>query len=125
VVSLEPSKPATHGWPGQVEKWVQGIHNLARVAGRYPQAAYTGITRCLQVEWTYLQRVVPDIGEAFRPIETAIRDVFLPSLFGEPNSTVLADHRDLFQLPVRYGGLGLPLSPENGQNRHTASRLSC
>jgi hypothetical protein len=110
-------------WVGnQVVKWVQGIHDLARVAGRYPQTAYAALTRCLQAEWTYLQRVVPGIGDAFLPIEAAIRDVFLPSLFGEQDPDFLDDFRDLLQLPVRYGGLGIPLSNTNPMPRYDASK---
>ena len=34
----------------QVAKWVDGVKALAKVAVRFPQAAYAGFTHCLQAE---------------------------------------------------------------------------
>ena len=31
----------------QVAKWVEGVEALAKVAVRFPQAAYTGFAHCL------------------------------------------------------------------------------
>ena len=87
----------------QIEAWEAGVKTLARVAKRFPQTAYAGLTKSLQTEWTYLQWVVPDIANAFAPIEEAIKTDFLPALFdGEPPD------RDLTQLPVRMAGMGIP-----------------
>ena len=57
------------------------------------------LTRSLACEWDYLQRVVPDCGQAFKPVEEALRETFLPTLFG----TEISDaERLLFQLPVKF-----------------------
>ena len=53
----------------QVQQWIDGVHRLASVARRYPQAAYAGLSQSLQSEWQYLQRVTPDIAPAFAPLE--------------------------------------------------------
>jgi hypothetical protein len=89
----------------QIQKWVQGVESLAKVARRHPQTAYAGLAKSLQQEWQYLQRVVPDCGTAFAPVEEAIRSVFLPALLGgEAEET----QRALTSLSVRQAGLGLP-----------------
>ena len=96
----------------KLETWKLGIKSLARAAKRYPQTAYAGLTQSLQSEWTYLQRVVPNIADSFTPIERAIATEFLPALFeGEP------PERRITQLPVRMAGLGI-LDPELNCNRH-------
>jgi len=39
----------------QIQQWVKGVERLAQVAPRYPQTAYAGLTKSLQLEWQYLQ----------------------------------------------------------------------
>jgi hypothetical protein len=86
---------------GQVKKWVHGIRDLARVVRRYPQAAYAGLTRSLSMEWTYLQRVVPEVGDRFKPVEKALVEDFIPTLFDEPGDNAkLQAMRPLFALRV-------------------------
>jgi hypothetical protein len=99
----------------QIEKWVAGVRDLSRVAHRYPQAAYAGLTKSLQTEWTYLQRVVPDLEAHFTAVEQVIVDEFLPALFGEEDGAVLEPLRALFTLPCRLAGLGVP------DPRHTSA----
>jgi hypothetical protein len=100
------TKEALDQWlEPKIQQWVTGVESLAQVAHRYPQTAYTGLAMSLQQEWQYLQRVVPDCGSAFQPIEDAIRDVFLPALL-QGNST--ETQRELTSLAVRHAGLGIP-----------------
>ena len=44
----------------RVQKWVHYVEKLTNAAESQPQAAYTALTKSLQFEWTYLQRVIPD-----------------------------------------------------------------
>ena len=67
----------------QIQKWVGGVEALARVAKRFPQTAYAGLAKSLQSEWQYLQRVVPNAGLSFAPVEAALTTTFLPSLLQE------------------------------------------
>ena len=92
----------------KVEGWVDGVRALARVADRYPQTAYAGLAMSLQHEWQYLQRVIPEVGAFMDPIEEAIREEFLPALFGG-DLTVDDDLRELLALGVKRAGLGLPV----------------
>ena len=61
-------------------------------------------------DWTYLSRTCPDIGSLLLPLEHTLRLKLLPSLttLDAPNDVF----RDLFALPSRHGGLGLP-NPES------------
>ena len=56
--------------------------------------------------WTYLSRTFPDVGPLFEPLEKVLRYRLIPSLTSQetPNDTM----RELFALPCRHGGLGIP-----------------
>ena len=71
-----------------------------------PQAAYVALTKSLQCEWVYLQRVVPDCRSLFAPLENIISSLFLSAMFGCQISSL---ESELFFLPVRFGGLGILL----------------
>ena len=90
----------------KVEKWVALIGKLADIAVDYPQAAYTAMTRSVQCEWQYVQRTVMGCGPWFEPVEQALSVRFLPALLRLER--VSPEMRQLFALPVKFGGLGLP-----------------
>ena len=91
----------------QIEAWTEGVKTLAHVAKRYPQAAYAGLTKSLQAEWSYLQRVVPGVGHLMEPIETALEEVFIPALFGD-STPDMENIRVQLSLTVKKAGLGIP-----------------
>jgi hypothetical protein len=91
----------------KVEKWVEGIKTLAKVARRHPQTAHAGLVQSLQGEWQCLQRVMPETSDAFAPLEDAISEHFLPALL-EESSENLAPMRALLALSPRQAGLGAP-----------------
>ena len=90
----------------KVEKWVALIGKLADIAVDHPQAAYTAVTRSVQCEWQYVQRTVVGCGPWFAPIEQALVERFLPALLRLEH--VSPELRQLYALPVKFGGLGLP-----------------
>jgi hypothetical protein len=107
----------------QVQQWIEGVHSLAKAARRYPQTAYAGLSRSLQAEWQYLQRVTPDISPAFVPLEEAIATVFLPALLDATIEEV-AKLRPIIALPMRKGGLGIPDPTTTGALSFAASTAS-
>ena len=66
-----------------------------------------------------MSRVVPGIAELLQPVEQAIRQCFIPSLTGQSVPGKLG--RDLFALPTRLGGLGLPNPAETSEGQFEAS----
>ena len=93
---------------GMVDGWVYGVRTLAAIAVKYPQTAYAGLASSLQGEWQYLCRTTPGVASALAPVEAAIREDFLPALFGGNRSIEITnDLRTLFGHSVKKGGLGL------------------
>ena len=70
-----------------------------------PQAALVGLTRSLQCEWNFVQRVVNDTLQLFAPLEKMLEENFFPSLLGTSSGT--HSDRVLYSLPVKRGELGV------------------
>ena len=52
----------------KVDVWVDCVDKLSQAAIKAPQAAFASLTKSLQCEWDFLQRVVPDCADAFTPL---------------------------------------------------------
>ena len=88
----------------KIQVWEHCIDKLATAAKHQPQAAYTAMSKCMQFEWSFLQRVIPDCRDAFSKIRKKVNDTFWPALF---DGSVDENEVKLFSLPARMGGLGV------------------
>ncbi len=91
------------------------------MADTYPQSAYAGLQKSLQMEWQFVQRVVEGIGESFTDVQKAITECFLPALFRDT-----LDEKDdvrllLCGLPVKHAGLALPDPTKSAPSNYEAS----
>ena len=59
----------------------EAVEILSGVARKHPQSAYAGLQKSLQQEWSFVQRVTLGVGDAFGPMETALKETFVPALF--------------------------------------------
>ena len=79
---------------------------MARVTGKHPQTAYTGLHKSLQKEWDFVQRVTPDTGTAFQPVEDELCNVLLLALCKGATSQI--PKRAVTGLPVKQAEIALP-----------------
>ena len=86
----------------KVIEWCAEIEALAGVANTEPHAAYAACTYGMFSKWSFLSRVVPDIGPLLQPLEDSIRYKLLT---GRPPFNDL--DRQLTALPAKFGGLGI------------------
>ncbi len=78
------SQEAHNQWiQPQIQQWVRGMEHIAQVAPQFPQMAFAGLTKSLQLEWQYLQQVIPRTSPVLTPIKEAIATTFLPALLAE------------------------------------------
>ena len=105
----------------KVQSWVDEITTLSTIVRTQPQSAFSALTHGIMSHWTYILRTCPDISTHLIPLENTLRTVFIPALTsqGPPNDLV----RDLFSLPFRLGGLGIP-NPSLLSNDQYANSLS-
>ena len=86
----------------KVADWVHAVEVLARIAVKYPQSAYAGLTMSLQAEWQHLSRAVPGEEDHLQPIKDAIWGKFIPALMGQTEAEVVDDNmRALFANSVK------------------------
>ena len=91
------------------------MRTISGVYRKHLQYVYAGLQKSLQQEWEFVQRVIPDIEDAFGPVETSLRDAFLPALFQGVGELTLG--RGVTRLRVKQAGLDIPdptkTAPEN------------
>ena len=92
---------------------------LFGVSRKHPQSAYAGLQKSLQQEWSLVQQVTPGIGNAFGPVETALRETFVPDLFEGLGNGV--PERGVTRLPIKQAGLSLPGPSQTAPENWTAS----
>ena len=84
-----------------------------------PQAALSAFTKCICHRWTFIQRTISNVKHLFIPLEECIRNTFIPALIGRQISD---SEREIFSLPVRFGGIGIANPTENAQREYDASK---
>ena len=88
----------------KVEEWVAQVTSLAEFATTQPQSSYVAFVFGLRHHWTYFLRTLPDIAPFLEPLERAIAGLLVPAI---TEHVTTQEERDLLELPVRLGGLGL------------------
>ena len=82
---------------------------------------YTALTHGLQSKWTYLCRVIPNIGHLLSPLDEKLRSDLLSALTGRPPPSNL--DCALFALPARLGGLGIRIPSKTADSELQSSLL--
>ena len=71
-------------YPKKLLEWVSIVKELSIVANQhFPYSAYTGMNKSLQHQWTFFQRVIPNIAQLLLPAENAIAEYFVPAIYGK------------------------------------------
>ena len=93
-----------------VNEWITQLKLLSTVAKSEPQAAYSGFTAGFKHKLTYFIRTIPNFAACLKPFDEIIDNEFIPAIteghFCSP------DDRRLLSLPVRMGGMGIPIFSE-------------
>ena len=102
-----------------VEEWVEQMGELTRIAKVEPQAAYSSFTAGFRHKTTYFMRTIPNLQEVLKPLDNIINNSFIPAI--TEGHVLSADDRKLFALPVRFGGMGIPIFTEICQQEYENS----
>ena len=92
------------------DEWIAELIELSKIAKSEPQAAYSAFTAGFQHKMTYFIRTIPNLTDILKPLDDCIDDKLIPAIT-EGHVLTEAD-RILVSLPVRYGGLGIPIYRE-------------
>ena len=94
-----------------VDEWKSQIEKLSDIARSEPQAAYSAFTAGFKHKLTYFMRTIPDISEILRPVDEVINTKFIPAI--TERAAISERDRNLLALPVKLGGLGIPIFSES------------
>ena len=89
------------------------MRKLAEIAISEPQAAFAAYTHGEMHKFNYFLRTITNMEDFLAPLDKVINDEFLPALLGE---TISDSDRELFKLPIRDGGLGIPILTQKAVN---------
>ena len=103
----------------KVKCWVNDVEDLADIAKDEPQLAYACYTKGMSHRWTYVLRTIPDIKHLLAPLEEAIANVLIPAILGRDVSVL---EREILELPVRFGGLGMPNPVKTADREYKCSK---
>ena len=105
----------------KVLEWCKDLRHLSDIAVREPQAAYAAFVYGLSKRWSYVCRTTPEIKAELEPLEREIRETFIPAILNRIFSCT-DQLRDVFSLPPRYGGLGIPIMPNVSEQEYEFSQ---
>ena len=104
----------------KVAKWCEEIHQLAEIAKSQPQAAYAAFTHGERHRFSYFMRTIPGMKDLIQPLDDVIDKELIPAILG--NDTFSPIDRELFSLPLRFGGLGLPVFSSIAEEEYLISK---
>ena len=90
----------------KVSSWCEEVEKLAEFAKSQPQAAFAAFVHGEQHKFGYFMRTIPFMEEFMEPLDRIINDKLLPAILG---TTFSEEERNMFSLPIRLGGLGIPV----------------
>ena len=102
----------------KIKEWCNEMEILSEYAKSQPQSAYAAFIYGEQHRFSYFLRTIPGMEKYLEPLDKVINEKFLPALFGTPISPI---DRELFSLPIRAGGLGIPIYTEKASSDFEAS----
>ena len=100
--------------------WSHDLKELAKIARSEPQAAYSAFTSGFKHKMTYFMRTIPNIENEMADFDKIIDQELLPAITEGHNFS--ADERLLISLPVRMGGLGIPIFADLCGREYIASK---
>ena len=104
-----------------VDRWCNELRTLATLAKTQPHAAYTVFLKGIASKWRYHIRSTNSPPDAFKSLDDVINLNLLPALTGRQFTCDSAE-RQLLTLPVRLGGLAVPVMSAIISHERAASR---
>ena len=102
-------------------RWVEELQALAKMAHTQPHAAYTVFSKGMLGRWQYHLRAMAASPSCLQILDDTLDQQLIPALLGhEPGGR--SPERQLLSLPVRYGGLAIPIVAWSAPHQHAASK---
>ncbi|XP_028416582.1 uncharacterized protein LOC114540659 [Dendronephthya gigantea] len=92
---------------GLVDSWCNQLILLSKIARSEPHAAYAAFTSGFKHKLTYYIRTIPNIKQQLTKVDEVIDNTLIPAITEGHICTV--EERLLLSLPVKKGGLAVPM----------------
>ena len=89
----------------KVKDWCEELDKLSEFALSQPQAVYAAFIHGEQHKFSYFLRTIPEMENFMIDVDSKIENTLLPAILDEKISPT---ERELYSLPTRLGGLGIP-----------------
>ena len=103
-----------------VDEWMSQLSELSIIAKSEPQAAYSAFTAGFKHKLTYFIRTIPNIKDMLSPLDDIIDNKLIPAL--TEGQIISHEDRKLLSIPVRLGGLGIPIFSKVCEEEYHNSR---
>ena len=107
----------------KVDNWVDLVRLLADIAKTEPQAAYAAFIAGFCGRLNYFIRTTPNLSTILHELDQVITNELIPAITDGP--VVSSEERVLLSLPVKLGGLGIPIFAECCKTEYQNSLLVC
>ena len=104
----------------KVKIWCDEMKKLAEIAITEPHAAFAAYIHGEMHKFNYFLRTIPGMEQYLEPLDIIINDQFIPALLG---TTISETDRRLFKLPIKDGGLGMPVLLEKASVDFESSKI--
>ena len=105
-----------------LQEWTHELQELCKIAKSEPQSAYTCFTGGFKHKLTYFMRTIPDLENVLSPLDVIVENEFIPAITEGHHCS--QDERLLLSLPVRLGGLGIPIFSDLCEREYRTSQGS-
>ena len=103
----------------RLEKLKGELRLLSRIANIDPQAAYCCFVKGFKNKFSYMMRTIPKISNLLKSIDDVVTTQFIPAITG--GIYVNQEQRRLLSLPVKLGGLAIPIFSDISDNEFSFS----
>ena len=107
----------------RIEEWIEQLSSLSEIVRIEPHAAYTAFITGFVNKMSYHIRVLPNIDHLLSKLDQIIDTKFIPAITDGHICTT--EERLLLSMPIKRGGLSIPIFGKSCKNEYTNSRLAC
>ena len=98
---------------------MRGNKYICEFVKTQPHAAYSAFFHGEVHKFTYFLRTIPGMQEYIKPLDDLIINEFIPTLL---QAIITDQDRVLYSLPVKHGGLGIPILSEISEIHYEHSK---
>ena len=103
----------------KIDEWIKELRYLTKIAKIEPHATYVAFTHGIRNRYTYVMRTIPHISSKLKCLDAEL-DSFVSAILDDYKFS--SADRKLFSLPVKLGGLAIPIFSEISDTEYENSR---